>query len=83
MVGPGESAERAGQGWATRGGAGQGRASQGGEGRAGQGKPGQGRVGKGEGNTKDNAGQSALQEKAKRITVCTQGGGQGRANYKL
>ena len=37
---------------------------------------------KGEGSAKDNAGHSALQEKAKDITDCAKGGGQGRADYK-
>ena len=50
------------------------------QGRAGQGRAVQSRVGKGEGNTKDNAGLSTLQEKAKGITDCSQGGRQGRAD---
>ena len=60
------------------------RAGQGsaGQGRAGHGRAGQSRVGKGEGNAKDNAGHSALQEKAKGITDCAQGGRQHRADYK-
>ena len=43
---------------------------------------GEGRTGKGEGNTKDNAGHSTLQEKVKGTADCAQGGGQGRADYK-
>ena len=53
-----------------------------GQGSAGQGRAGESRVGKGEGNAKDNAGHSALQEKAKGITDCAQGGRQHRADYK-
>ena len=39
-------------------------------------------VRKAEGKAKDNAGHSALQEKAKGITDCAQGGGHGRADCK-
>ena len=48
----------------------------------GQGRTGQRKVGKCEGNEKDHEGQSALQEKAKDMTVCALGGGQNRADYK-
>ena len=68
----------AGQGKAGKG-IGLGRAAQG---MAGHGRAGQSRVGKGEGNAKDNAGNSALQGKAKGITDYVQGEGQGRADYK-
>ena len=43
---------------------------------------GEGRAGKGEGNAKDNAGHSALQEKVKATADCVQGGGQDRTDYK-
>ena len=72
---------QSGEGRAWQGTAGQGRL---GQGKAGQDMAGQCRAGqgKGEGSAKDNAGHSALQEKAKDITDCAKGGGQGRADYK-
>ena len=50
--------------------------------RAGLLRVGQSRVGKGEGNAKDNARYSALQERAKGMTDRPYGGGQGRTDYK-
>ena len=41
----------------------------------GQGRAEQSRVGKGEGNSKDNAGHRALQERTNGITDCIQGEG--------
>ena len=58
----------------------QGKSGRKGQSRASQ--DGEGRAGKGEGNAKDNAGHSALQEKVKGTADCAQGGGQGRADYK-
>ena len=51
------------------------RTEQGKSGRRGQGR-------QGEGNAKDNAGHSTLQEKVKDTADCAQGGGQGRTDYK-
>ena len=58
----------------------QGKSGRRGQSRASQGV--EGRAGKSEGNAKDNAGHSALQEKAKGAADCAQSGGQGRADYK-
>ena len=53
-----------------------------GQGRSRQGRAAQSRVVKVEGNAKDNAGHSALQERAKGIADCAQGRGQGMADYR-